>query len=89
MSPSPHGWGQGLAVREQLCQEQEEVVMGRSAVAPPHFLFLECGAPACASLWTSSRVVSPHPVPLPREPCTKVEGVDLGFFQAGPLYQCG
>lgn len=57
--------------------------LGRPAVPPPHFLFWECGAPACAFPWTSSRDVSPHPGLLPREPCMRVERAGLGFFQAG------
>lgn len=73
------GWGSGSS----FAKSRRGIRIGRSAGPPLHFLFLECGAPACTFLWTSSRVVSPHPGPLPREHCTRVERVDLGFFQAG------
>ena len=72
MSLSPHGWGQGLGVWEQLWQEQAEVRDGEVGSAPhPTSCFGMWGPNTCVPL-DFVQAVSPHPGPLPRELCTRV-----------------
>lgn len=60
MSLSPHGWGWGSGVGEQLCQEQAEVRVGKVSRTPtPHPVFGMWGPSMCFPLDFVQGSVSP------------------------------